>query len=214
MKSKKEKLVLPVIDVSGKEVEKLELDPKVFDGRISSGSIYRAVHNHLANKRSGTASTKTRSEVSGSGRKPWRQKGTGRARVGSIRTPLWRHGGIVFGPHPREFNYSLPKKIKKLALRSVLNNRIAEDDIVILNALVLENFKTKTFCKILEKLKLKEKILLVIDSFSENIMLAVRNLANVVLADSRCVNAYDILKTKKVLITKEALHIITKRLKK
>ena len=121
-KEKEEKVVLPVVDTSGKEVENLELNPKIFDGRISMGSIYRAVHNYLANQRSGTAATKTRGEVSGSGKKPWRQKGTGRARVGSIRSPLWRHGGTIFGPHPRDFSYSLPKKIKKLALKSALNS--------------------------------------------------------------------------------------------
>ncbi|NQU18603.1 50S ribosomal protein L4 [bacterium] len=213
MKPKKETIVLPVIDISGKEVEKVELDPRVFDGRVSKGSIYRTVHNYLANKRSGTASTKNRGEVSGGGKKPWRQKGTGRARVGSIRTPLWRHGGVTFGPHPRDFSYSLPKKIKKLALRSVLNNRILDKDMVVLNVLVLENYKTKSFVKILKKIKLKDKILLVINSFSENVMLSVRNIPNIQLVDSKSVNAYDVLRSKKILIIKDALHTITERLK-
>lgn len=213
MKPKKEKIVLPVIDISGKEVEKVELDPRVFDGMVSKGSIYRTVHNYLSNKRSGAASTKTRGEVSGGGKKPWRQKGTGRARVGSIRTPLWRHGGVTFGPHPRDFSYSLPKKIKKLALRSVLNNRILDKDMVVLNVLVLENYKTKSFVKILKKIKLKDKILLVINSFSENVMLSVRNIPNIQLVDSKSVNAYDVLRSKKILIIKDALHTITERLK-
>ncbi|MBL7129917.1 MAG: 50S ribosomal protein L4 [Candidatus Omnitrophica bacterium] len=213
MTQKKEKIVLPVVDTSGKEVEKIELDPRIFDARVSEGSIYRTVHNYLANNRSRAASTKTRGEVSGGGKKPWRQKGTGRARVGSIRNPLWRHGGTVFGPHPRDFSYSLPKKIKKLALRSILNNRALNNDMVVLNALMLESSKTKTFVDILKKLKLKDKTLLVINSFSENIMLSVRNIPDVQLVDSKRINAYDVLRFKKVLITKDALHAIIERLK-
>lgn len=213
MTQKKEPIVLPVLDIAGKEVEKIELDSRVFDKIVSKGSVYRAVHNYLANNRSGTASTKTRGEVSGGGKKPWRQKGTGRARVGSTRNPLWRHGGVVFGPHPRDFSYALPKKIKKLALKSALNNRALSDDIVVINALVLEGIKTKTVVNILKKLKLKDKLLLVLNSFSENIMLSVRNIPNVCLVDSKNVNAYDILKFKKMLITKDALRVVTERLK-
>ncbi|MDD5005537.1 MAG: 50S ribosomal protein L4 [Candidatus Omnitrophica bacterium] len=212
-KQEKELIVLPVVDTAGKEVEKIELDSKVFDGRVSSGSIYRAVHNYLANKRGGNASTKDRAEVAGSGKKPWRQKGTGRARVGSVRTPLWRHGGTVFGPQPRDFSYSLPTKIKKLALKSILNNRALNNDIIILNTLVLEDNKTKTFANILKKLKLKEKTLLVANSISDNLMLSTRNIPNIFLTDSRCVNAYDVLRSKKMLITKDALHKVIERLK-
>lgn len=213
MTQKKETIVLPVIDPSGKEVEKMELDHRVFDRKTSKGSIYRTVHNYLANNRSRAASTKTRGDVSGGGKKPWRQKGTGRARVGSIRNPLWRHGGTVFGPHPRDFSYSLPKKIKKLALKSILNDRAINDDMVIINALVLENAKTKTFVAIMKKLKLEEKTLLVLNSFSENIMLSVRNIPNVQLVDSKLVNAYDVLRFKKMLVTKDALRAIIERLK-
>ncbi|MFC1646466.1 50S ribosomal protein L4 [Candidatus Omnitrophota bacterium] len=213
MTQKKETIVLPVVDPSGKEVEKIELDYRVFDRKISKGSIYRTVHNYLANNRSRAASTKTRADVSGGGKKPWRQKGTGRARVGSIRNPLWRHGGTVFGPHPRDFSYSLPRKIKRLALRSMLNDRAMNDDMVIINALVLENAKTKTFAAIMKKLKLKEKTLLVLNSFSENIMLSVRNIPNVGLVDSKIFNAYDVLIFKKMLVTKDALRAIIERLK-
>ena len=135
MTQKKDTIVLPVLDASGKEVEKVELDYRIFDRRVSKGSIYRTVHNYLANNRSRAASTKTRGDVSGGGKKPWRQKGTGRARVGSSRNPLWRHGGVAFGPHPRDFSYSLPKKIKKLALRSALNDRAMNNDMVVINAI-------------------------------------------------------------------------------
>ncbi|MFH1621723.1 MAG: 50S ribosomal protein L4 [Candidatus Omnitrophota bacterium] len=213
MTEKKETIVLPVLDTSGKEVEKIELDSRVFDRSNSKGSIYRAVHNYHANNRSRAASTKTRAEVSGGGKKPWRQKGTGRARVGSSRNPLWRHGGVVFGPHPRDFSYVLPKKIKKLALKSMLNNRALSNDIIILNTLVLENAKTKNFVNIIKKLKLKDKVLLVLNSFSENIMLSVRNIPNIGLVDSKNVNAYDILIYKKIIMTKDALRIIIERLK-
>jgi len=209
----KKTVVLPVLDVSGKEVEKLELSPRIFDGKVSTASIYRAVHNYLANRRQGTASTKTRSNVSGGGKKPWRQKGTGRARVGSTRNPLWRHGGVVFGPHPRDFGYSLPKKIKQLSLRSIINNRALENNIVVLNSLVLSDCKTKTFINILKKLKMKDGALLVINSMDDNIRLATRNIPNVGLRDANSVNTYDILSFKKMLVTKDALRILTERIK-
>src|SRR5512135_3741492 len=128
---------LPVYNIEGKEVETLNLDPAVFDGTVNSAAIYQAVNAYRAAKRSGLAATKTRGEVSGGGKKPWRQKGTGRARVGSTRSPLWRHGGVVFGPHPRSFAYSVPDKIKKLALKSVLNAKVKENNVIILDTLSL-----------------------------------------------------------------------------
>lgn len=213
MKTTKQRIVLPVVDLLGKEVEKIELDPKVFDGKISKGSIYRTLHNYLANNRAGTASTKTRGEVRGGGKKPWRQKGTGRARAGSIRSPLWRHGGTIFGPHPRDFSYCLPKKIKRLALKSALNDRALNNNIIILNALVLENYKTKTFVEILKKLKLKDRLLLILPSFTRNTILSVRNIPNVEFIDSLSLNAYDVLRFQKILTTKDTLNEITKRLK-
>jgi large subunit ribosomal protein L4 len=212
-KETKEKIVLPVLDVSGKEVEKIELDRRIFDGSISKGSVYRAIHNYLANNRSRAASTKTRADVSGGGIKPWRQKGTGRARVGSTRNPLWRHGGVVFGPHPRDFSYVLPKKIKKLALKSIFNDKALNNELIIINALILDNPKTKTFVDIIKKLKIKEKALLITDTFSENIMLSTRNIPDFQIADSKSVNVYDVLSFKKLIITKEALRTIIERLK-
>jgi large subunit ribosomal protein L4 len=209
----KEVALLPVLDASGKEVEQLELSANIFDGEVSEASIYRAVHNYLANRRQGTASTKTVTEVSGSGKKPWRQKGTGRARVGHIRNPLWRHGGVVFGPHPREFNYSLPKKIKKLALRSIINNRVLENNMIILKDLVLSDYKTKTFVNILKKLKIKDNALLVINAIDDNIRLATRNIPTIQLADAKGVNSYDILRFRKLIITKDALHTVMKRIR-
>jgi len=209
----KEAAVLPVLDTAGKEVDKLELSHKIFDGEVSTASIYRAVHNHLANKRQGTASTKTRSDISGGGKKPWRQKGTGRARVGSTRNPLWRHGGIVFGPHPREFNYALPYKIKKLALRSIINNRVLENNVVVLNDLVLSDNKTKTFVNILKKLKIKDGALIVVNSMDDNVRLSARNIANTQLRDAKSVSTYDILSFNKMVITKDALHTLIERIK-
>jgi len=209
----KERIALSVVDIAGKEVEKVELDPKVFDGKVKTGSIYNTIKNFRANNRSGTASTKTRAEVAGSGKKLWKQKGTGRARVGSVRTPTWRHGGVVFGPQPRDCSYVLPRKVKQLALRSVLNSRVSSNDVVILNTLMLDNYKTKSFMEILKKLKLKDKILLVNNSFNENIERSSRNIANLKVVEARNLNAYDVLSFNKLVITKDALKTLTDRLK-
>lgn len=209
----KQRIVVPVVDTSNKEVEKIELDPVVFDGKVSSGSIYSTIANYLANRRSGTASTKTISDVSGSGRKPWRQKGTGRARVGSIRTPIWRHGGIVFGPHPRDFSYQLPKKIKKLALKSSLNDRALHNEIIIVNTLVSESYKTKRFAEILKKLDINDKVLLVVNTINDNVLLSIRNIPFVELINAQNLNAYDVMRHKKILFTKESLQKVIGRLK-
>ena len=123
-----EAITLPIYNTEGKEVDSIKLDAKVFDGTINTAAIYQAINAYRANQRKGFASTKTRGEVSGGGRKPWRQKGTGRARVGSTRSPLWRHGGVVFGPHPRDFSCRLPKRIKNLALKSTLNAKVKENN--------------------------------------------------------------------------------------
>jgi len=128
---------LPIYNTEGKEVDSIKLNPSVFDGVVNTGVIYQAVNAHLANKRRGLAATKTRGEVSGGGKKPWKQKGTGRARVGSNRSPLWRHGGVIFGPHPRDFSQSIPNKIKLLALRASLNAKVNENNLVVLRLISL-----------------------------------------------------------------------------
>lgn len=209
----KKRIVVPVFDTDNKEVEKIELDPAVFDGKISKGSIYQAVKNCLANKRLGTAATKTRGEVAGSGKKPWRQKGTGRARVGSVRTPLWRHGGTVFGPQPRDFSYQLPKKIKQLALKSALNDRAANNEIIIINTLISDTYKTKRFAEIMKKLKINEKILLVMNAINDNVLLSIRNIPFVKVVNPQSLNAYEVMRHKKILFTKESLQQVITRLK-
>jgi len=213
--SEKERLKAPLLNLLHKGSEEIELDAKVFNGRVSKGSIYRAIHQHLANRRQGDVCTKTRAEVSGSGRKPWRQKGTGRARVGSIRTPLWYHGGIVFGPKPREFNYSLPKKIKRLALQSALNDKAINKNLILIDNLVLPEAKTSAFIKLFQVHNIfdkKEKILLIIDAPNENVIRATRNIPYIGLTFANQVNTYDVMSFDKVIITLDALKIISKRL--
>lgn len=209
---------LPIYNTSGKEIDKLDLDNKVFDGKVNSAVIYQAVLNYRANTRQGTAATKTRGEVSGGGKKPWRQKGTGRARVGSIRSPLWRGGGIIFGPHPRDFTYLLPKKIRVAALKSSLNAKLNENNIIMLDAIAVEQPKTKEVMKILSGLKheipnLNSKILLLSDKFDEPLKRAAANIPFLEISLAKDTNAYQVLNAKKVIITKEGLKQLVNRLK-
>ena len=142
-----EPITLPVYNTEGKEIDTVKLDSSVFDGDVNLPAIYQAVNAFRANQRKGLAATKTRGEVSGGGKKPWKQKGTGRARVGSTRSPLWRHGGVVFGPHPRNFSYVLPAKIRNLALKSGLNSKLKENNLLVLENLKVEKPKTKEVVK-------------------------------------------------------------------
>lgn len=205
---------LPVYNQEGKEVKKIELDPEVFDGKVNHNLIYQAVLMYRANRRKGLASTKTRGEVSGGGVKPWRQKGTGRARVGSIRSPLWRKGGVVFGPHPRDYSFSLPKKIKLAALKSSLNARLKETNMIILEDLKITNPKTKEGMKILNNLKInRKKSLLLLNEINETIKRCFGNIGFLTFVRGSDVNAYDILKASKLMITEAALNSLIKRLK-
>jgi large subunit ribosomal protein L4 len=145
---------LPVYNCEGKEVETVKLNPEIFDGTQNTDCLHQAIEAYKANQRKGLASTKTRGEVSGGGKKPWKQKGTGRARVGSTRSPLWRHGGVVFGPHPRDFSYEVPQKIKALALKTSLNTRLKENNFMILDEFKVESPKTKLAVRVLTNLKL------------------------------------------------------------
>lgn len=211
---------LPVYNQEGKEIDKLNLNQNIFDGKINSSVIYQVVCMYLANRRKGLASTKTRGEVSGGGRKPWRQKGTGRARHGSIRSPLWRGGGVVFGPHPRSYYYKLPKRIKLDALKSTLNAKLKEKNIIILDKLELKDFKTKNFIDILVSLglyKKKEKpkkLLLLVDKMDERLKRAVDNLSFIDINLAKDTNALEILNAKKLIIFKDAFGQLTERLKK
>lgn len=211
---KKNRIVVPVYDMDGKSLEKIELDAQLFDGFVRKKTLYQAIVAYRAGMRAGSAQTKTRKDVSGGGKKPWRQKGTGRARVGSSRNPLWRHGGIVFGPHPRDFGYALPQKIRKEALRSSLNSKIQNGDFILVEKIHIMHPKTKDFVKLLDALKLgKEKVLCVIDAVNENIKRSSANIPYLKMIDSASLNAFEVVNSKKILITRDSLKNLTKHLK-
>lgn len=206
---------LKVWDQEGKIVGEIELNPKIFDGKINHALIHQAVVTYLANQRRGLASTKTRGEVKGSGRKPWPQKGTGRARAGSIRSPLWRGGGIVFGPKPRDYSKKLSQRMRNLALKSALNAKLKDDQIMIIKEIKIEKPKTKEMVKILKNLKLNgEKVRIVVDKLDENLKLAIRNLEKAILENVDTLTTYTVLDCKKLIITKDSLKKLEERLRK
>jgi len=212
---KSEKTILnkvPHYGVDGKREGVFELNKAVFNGVFNSSIIYQAVLMYNANKRTGSASTKVRSAVSGGGKKPWRQKGTGRARVGSIRNPIWRGGGITFGPHTRNFRYDLPKKIKRSALVNSINAKINSGEMGVIKDFSLSEPRTKKIKAIIDKTKLAGSILLVIDRFEKNINLASRNLCSITLKLGSELNALDVLRNNNFLISEKALSFLTKRI--
>ena len=204
---------VPVFNIEGKESESINVPEGVFGEPVNAQVIHQAVVKYHASKRQGLASTKTMGEVSGGGKKPWRQKGTGRARVGSIRSPLWRGGGVVFGPHPRDFSYSIPKKVKKGALRESLNAKFQDKDLVCVDDFKKSFNKTKEFTKILGALKINENTLALLDGSDASIERVSRNIAHFDLMRSQDVNAYDILRYKKLLVTKTAFQKLLDRIK-
>ncbi|MFA4989947.1 MAG: 50S ribosomal protein L4 [Candidatus Omnitrophota bacterium] len=216
-----EAITLPIYNAAGKEVDSVKLNSAVFDGIINAEAVYQAITAYRANQRKGLAATKTRGEVSGGGKKPWKQKGTGRARVGSNRSPLWRHGGVTFGPHPRDFSYVLPDKIKKTALKSGLNAKVKENNLIVLDEFKLENTKTKDALKIFTHLKVagakKRKALstlLLLDKAAENTKLALRNIGFLRFNLASDTHVYEVMSHKKIIITKDGLSQLTKRLGK
>lgn len=204
-----------IYNQKGKAIAKYSLDPKVFDGKVSHPLMHQAVVTYLANQRIGSAKTKKRGEVSGGGIKPWRQKGTGRARVGSIRSPLWRGGGTVFGPEPRDYRKKFPQRMKLLALKSALNAKVNDEELVILDQVILESKKTKDFVAILRSLNISQaKIRLVGDDFTEEVKLATRNLPNVELSRTQDLTTYTAIDCEKILVIKESLLKLEEKLKK
>ncbi len=197
--------VVKVKNLENQEVGELELNDAVFAVPLNKALIYEAVKCYLANQRQGTVSTKTRGEVSGSGRKLWKQKGTGRARVASIRTPLWKGGGNVHGPRPRDWSYSIPKKMRRGALRSVLSERLREGGLTIVENLTLSDHKTKNVIKTLGSLGLEKKALLVDIVDNRNLTLSVRNLPNIKRVSSLSVNIYDLLSHEQLVFSKDAI---------
>jgi len=198
-------LVLDVINVENIKVGEVSLNEAVFSAPVKPHLLHEVVVMQLNNRRQGTASTKGRSEVSGGGRKPWRQKGTGRARAGSIRSPLWRHGGTVFGPKLRDYSYSVPRAVRKAAMRSALSAKVTEGDLIILDRLALERPSTKAFRKILAALGIKGKVLFVLPDREEQVFLSARNLPGVKVMPARGLNVYDVLLYDKLVLTQDAI---------
>lgn len=193
-----------LFNMKGEKTGTIDLNDSVFGVEINEHVINLAVVQYLANQRLGTKSTLTRAEVRGGGRKPWRQKGTGRARQGSIRSPQWRGGGVVFAPKPRDFSMKLNKKTKRLALKSALSSKVADSKIVVLDELQLEAIKTKEMKKVLDSLKV-EKALVLIDEANRNIQLSARNIEGVKTASVNTINVYDLLKYDSLVVTKKAV---------
>lgn len=193
-----------VLDSNGKKVSEIALSEEIFGGEVKEHLFYEVVKMQLANRRSGTASTKTKGEVSGGGIKPWKQKGTGRARSGSIRSPLWRHGGTVFGPHPRDYSYKLPRKVMKDALRNALKLRASEGKMMVFEAINLSEPKTKAAVELLKRTNLANA-LIVIEGENKNLELAVRNLKDFQVQKVVGLNVYDILNYDNLVITRSAL---------
>ena len=198
----------PHFSAAGAKKKAIALPEAIFDGRVNEDVLHRAVVTYLANQRQGTAATKTRSFVSGGNQKPWRQKGTGRARQGSTRAPHWRHGGVVFGPHPRDYRMSIPKKVRQLARKSALNARAREGALLVVDALAYEKPKTKPFAELLEKLGVAGRKVLVLTAdspTSHNVYLAGRNLPDVRIQRFVDATAYDVLWAKTVVVEAPAL---------
>jgi len=185
--------VLDIYDIEKNKVSEVELSDSVFATEVNEAAIFEVVRMQMASRRQGTASTKERSDVSGGGKKPWRQKGTGRARSGSTRSPIWRGGGIVFGPHPRDFSFSVPKKVKKAALRSALSLKCRDQKIIILKDFPMEEIKTKKFKEVLDRFGLNSA-LFVLDSANENLEKSSRNIQDVKMMRTEGINVYDLIR--------------------
>lgn len=197
-----------VFDAAGKKVEDLALSEAIFGITPNVPAMHLMVVSYLANQRQGTQSTLTRSEVSGGGKKPWRQKGSGRARQGSTRAPQWTHGGIVFAPKPRSYSYVLNKKVKRLAMKSALSAKAAAGELIVIDSIQMESIKTKDFRAFLSAVKADGKSLVVTPVKNENVIKSARNIPGVETAMANLINVYDILKAKYLVLDKEALAVI------
>lgn len=202
-----------VYDIKGKEVEEISLDEDVFKGEIKQTVLREVILAYETAQHQGTVSTKNRARVRGGGRKPWVQKGTGRARAGSIRSPLWVGGGVIFGPQPRKCRNFLPQKIKRLGLQFSLRKKVKEGNFRVINKIVVAEGKTKEMVGILEKLNLKGKTLLVLDKLNEKIVKSCSNLKNLTLSSPSSICGYEILSHHNLCLTKEALGTLTERVK-
>ncbi|MBF0478705.1 MAG: 50S ribosomal protein L4 [Candidatus Omnitrophica bacterium] len=205
---------LPVLDINGTEVEQIDLPEGVFGGRVKSDIIHQAVVMYQACLRQGTVNTKVRKEISGGGKKPFKQKGTGQARAGSSRSPLWHKGGVVFGPHPRDFGYTIPVKVRRAALRESLNAKFLGQSLVCVQDFKSPLNKTKEFAGIMKNLKLKGKVLACLEGSDASIDRVTNNLPFFNAVRAQDVNAYDVMKFNKLLVTKTAFQKILERIEK
>ena len=196
---------MKVVNSSGKKVGTIELNAAVFEQEYNAALIHQVVVAQLANKRQGTKSTLTRAEVRGGGIKPWRQKGTGRARQGSIRAPQWIKGGVVFAPKPRDFSQKINQKMKVAALKSTLSQKVRDDEIIVINEIKAENGKTKEIATVLKNLKMEKRVLLVVGERDELVIRACRNIENVTLINASLINVYDVVANANCIMTKDAI---------
>ena len=193
-------LKLNVLNMNGQNVGEIELAESIFNVEVNEHVLYEVVKNQLANKRQGTQSAKTRAEVRGGGRKPWKQKGTGRARQGSIRAPQWIKGGIALGPKPRSYKYTVNKKERRLAIRSVLSSKVLEKELTVVDKLELKEIKTKTMVKALADLKVEGKTLIVLPENNKNVLMSSRNIEGVKTITANNINVFDLLKYKNLIL--------------
>ena len=203
---------LKVFNIQGNEVGKLPLDASLWDGRVNLRLLSQAIAMYRTNQRAGTASTKTRGDVSGGGKKPWKQKHTGRARAGSIRSPLWRHGGVIFGPHPRDMRYRLPQAIRRRALLESLKGKVQDQELVVVDQLVTDVPKTKPFAGLAKTFQVAKKSVIVLDRPTDSLVKSLRNLAWFELRSAGNLNAFDVLNAHKVLVTKAAFERLQTRI--
>ena len=203
---------LQVLDTKGKKSSKIKVDDSVFGVQPNKDAVYRAVLSEMANSRQGTHSSKSRGMVRGGGRKPWKQKGRGVARAGTNRSPIWRGGGTVFGPEPHKYEYNLPKKIKRLARRSVLSQKLNDEKLIILDDFDINEVKTKKICQLLQKLNIDGKILFLTSEINENLFLSLRNIPNIALLKAISASTYDLIDSDFILIDKKGLELLNEGL--
>ena len=196
---------IKVLDMTGKEVGEMSLSEKLFGAEVNASVLHAAVRAFMLNQRQGTQSTLTRTEVSGGGKKPWRQKGTGRARQGSTRAPQWYHGGIAHGPKPREYGFDVNKKVRRLAMKSALSSKVAANEMIVLDSLSLEAIKTKEIVKVLSNLETGKKTLIVLPEKNDIIYRSARNIAGVKTTLVNTLNVYDILNCNSIVVLKDAV---------
>ena len=194
-----------VLDMAGKEVTKMDLSDAIFGIEPNTAVMHEMVKNYLANQRQGTQSALTRAEVSGGGKKPWKQKGTGHARQGSIRAPQWRHGGIVFAPKPRDYSYTVNKKVRRLAMKSAFSSKVVDNGLIVLDSISLDEYKTKTIVEMLKNIGAEKKTLIVLPELNDQIIRSARNIPGVKTAMVNTLNVYDILNADKFIVVKEAV---------